>query len=84
MDFKHEIIALKHRGDKIHVDENVSDHGTYEVGDICPKMQPLYLCVNCTFDCIDIIVHVIWVVVIITLLYVKYNLTLQQYMQNTW
>ena len=28
MDFKHEIIALKHRGDKNHVDENVSDYGT--------------------------------------------------------
>ena len=27
MDFKHEIIALKYRGDKNYVDENVSDHG---------------------------------------------------------
>ena len=27
MDFKHEIIALKDRGGKNHVDENVSDHG---------------------------------------------------------
>ena len=23
-------------------------------------MQPLYLCVNCTLDCLDSIVHVIW------------------------
>ena len=29
IDFKHEIIALKDRGDKIHVDENVSDHGMF-------------------------------------------------------
>ena len=56
---------------------------TYEVGYICPKMQHSYLCVNCTFDCLGNIVHVIWVVIIITLPYVEYNLTLQQYMQNT-
>ena len=28
MAFKHEINSLKDRGDKNHVDENVSDHGT--------------------------------------------------------
>ena len=28
MDFKHVIIAIKDRGDKNDVDENVSDHGT--------------------------------------------------------
>ena len=28
MDLKHEIIAVKHRGDKNDVDENVSEHGT--------------------------------------------------------
>ena len=28
MDFKHEIIGLKDQGDKNHVDENVSNHGT--------------------------------------------------------
>ena len=27
MDFKHEIIGLKHQGDKNSVDENVSNHG---------------------------------------------------------
>ena len=27
MDFKHEIIAFKDRGDKNYVDENVSKHG---------------------------------------------------------
>ena len=28
MDFKHEIIGLKDQGDKNHVDENVSVHGS--------------------------------------------------------
>ena len=31
MDFKHEIIASKPRGDKNHVDENVSEHGTVQM-----------------------------------------------------
>ena len=30
MDFKHEIIGLKDQGDKNHVDENVSNHGTFD------------------------------------------------------
>ena len=29
MDFKHEIIAFKDRGDKNYVDENVSEHGSF-------------------------------------------------------
>ena len=29
MNFKHEIIGFKDRGDKNYVDENVSEHGTY-------------------------------------------------------
>ena len=31
MDFKHEIIELKHKGDKNDVDENVSIHGMHNI-----------------------------------------------------
>ena len=31
IDFKHEINGLKDRGDKNHVDENLSNHGNYKI-----------------------------------------------------
>ena len=31
MDFKHEINGLKDQGDKNHVDENVSNHGSLKI-----------------------------------------------------
>ena len=43
MDLKHEIMALKHRGDKSHVDENMSDHGTLLV-----TYSPTFLSANKT------------------------------------
>ena len=38
MSFKHEIMDPKERGDKIHVDENMSDHG---------KENDLWTCSDC-------------------------------------